>query len=100
MDSHGEMGLPAASAASTRLSLVNGDATTVEILAVHRLDGVSHGLLVAEGHESEAPGPPGLAIVDDLRFKDLAVGGEGVLQRLAVGGPGEPADKAPELNFR
>ncbi|KAK3429551.1 hypothetical protein EUGRSUZ_E01060 [Eucalyptus grandis] len=49
------------------LGLVDGDVPPVEVLAVHALDRVPHRLLVAEGDESEAAGPPSLAIVDNLQ---------------------------------
>jgi hypothetical protein len=53
-------------AAAAGLGLVDGDVAVVELLSVHLLDGVAHGLLVGEGDETEAAGPPGLTIVDDL----------------------------------
>ncbi|PQQ01863.1 hypothetical protein Pyn_36236 [Prunus yedoensis var. nudiflora] len=58
-------------AASTRLGLVDGDATAVEVLAVYAFDRIPHGLFVVEGDKAEAPGPLGLKVVDDLRFDDL-----------------------------
>lgn len=36
----------------------------------------------------------------DLGVKDLAVGGEGLLERIVVGGPGEAADEATVLHVR
>jgi hypothetical protein len=35
----------------------------------------------------------------DLGVEDLAVGGEGILQRLVAGGPGKPADEATVLHI-
>ncbi|OWM89244.1 hypothetical protein CDL15_Pgr010531 [Punica granatum] len=52
--------------AARGLGLVDGDAPAVEILAVHLLDRISHGLLIDEGDEFEATGPPGLTTVNDL----------------------------------
>ncbi|CAB4268541.1 unnamed protein product [Prunus armeniaca] len=46
-------------AASTRLGLIDGDVTAVEVLVVHAFDRIPNGLLVVEGEEVEAPGPPG-----------------------------------------
>ncbi|PKI39275.1 hypothetical protein CRG98_040331 [Punica granatum] len=53
--------------ATRRLGLVDSGAPTVEILAVHPLNCIPHGLLVDEGDESEAAGPLGPMIVNDLR---------------------------------
>ncbi|PKI45926.1 hypothetical protein CRG98_033725 [Punica granatum] len=49
------------------LGLVDDDAHAIEILAIHPLDRILHGLLIDEGDESEATGPLGLTILDDLR---------------------------------
>ncbi|CAB4320050.1 unnamed protein product [Prunus armeniaca] len=61
----------AATVASTRLGLIYGDVTAVEVLVVYAFDHVTYGLLVIESDEPEAPGPLGLTVVDDLRFDDL-----------------------------
>ncbi|CAB4317736.1 unnamed protein product [Prunus armeniaca] len=61
---------PTTTADSTRLGLIEGDVTAVEVLTVYAIDRVPHGLLVVEGDEAEAPEHLGLTVVDDLRFDD------------------------------
>jgi hypothetical protein len=60
----------AAAATGAIIGFVDTDGTTIEVFAVHFLDGRLHDTTVVEGDKSKTAGPSGVALGDHLGLGD------------------------------